>query len=255
MDRHVWGRAHWEMLLLIVDTADRCPEPRAAACRVLTLLTQTMPCEPCRCFYTHNVVVWIATGDTTPLTSWLFDMRSVIDAKVKGSLGWTEPQEAWTHCAAAAVVPCSSRYQLMKRAAVSGITISSDQVCVQVMLEALRLRDVAKAEDQPRVTTAAFRAYCLTAALEGLSLVLRPVRPAFSAALAKGVADAKAAALDAGEGWTWTLPFTAAFVTSAALEDGIAGAPGATLGSVLAQLEPARHSLLSWAHDHAFPKE
>ena len=259
MDRHVWGRSHWEMLLLVVDTADRHPAVAPVACRVLTLLTQSMPCEPCRQFYTHNVVVWIAGrgdagGPPLGLTSWLFDMRSVIDAKVKGSLGCG----ASVAGTAAAIIPCSSRYQLMKRTSVSGVNISSDQVCLQLMLEALRLRDVAKAQavtPDPHVTTAAFRAYCLSAAMEGLAQVLRPVRPSFAAALARGVAEAKAAAADAGEGWTWTLPFTAAFVTSGALEDGTAAAPGATLASVLAQLEPARHSLLDWARKEAFPSD
>lgn len=247
MDRHVWGRPLWEVLLLVCDTADRCPRRVARAKDALVLLTQAVPCDPCLCYYAYNVVVWMAEGGATPaarstFTSWLYDMRAVIDAKVKGSLGCGD-EVAGT---AAAIIPVSSRYQLFKRAAVGGVTIGSDSIATLLMLMALRVRQVAKKEAAGLATPAspsAFRAAALTGFMAALADLVDGDRPGFAAALRVGLARAMQG--HKGEGtWTWKVPFCAAYETSRTLEDGLARR--LSMESLVARLAPAQDSLVDW---------
>lgn len=251
MDRHVWGYGTWELLLLAAHTADIYSASRSTAHRFFLFATQSIPCEPCREYFTHNVVVWLSNREErdTSFTSWLYDMRSIIDSKVKGSLGCGDVAAG----TAAAVVPVSNRYQLLKRAHVGGVIISSDQVCIQFMLQALCLRDVGK-KPSPDKTTEAFRAYSLAMAIKALADLVAPLRPAFHRVLKKALRTAVKGAQEEGDGWTWALPFTAAYLASAALEDGSASLPGMTPPAMIEHLLGARGTLVEWSVKHCLSR-
>lgn len=148
VDTAVWGKGMWDTLLVVLDAAERFPGLHTVAIGLLKLFTQTLPCEPCRTYYSYfltHTLELLESRQVAPL-DWLFALRQVVNAKLVGSQGGEAPVSA--------VFPTHFRPQLERRMYVNGHCVSGYTVAAQLLLQAVRV-GLCPAEEQT------FRSLCL----------------------------------------------------------------------------------------------
>lgn len=232
-DQHTWGHDTWEIFLLVCDIVDKAKATKspdleevcALAESFFLFMTQCIPCPPCRDFYSFNILLMPKfCEEGVSARTWLYNLRTVIDTKVKASSGKD---------ISVALDEPSSVFALLKRTEIAGVSISNQAILRQFMIMAIRNERLEAGGLE--TSTIETRNYSLFMALCTLSAITRSRRKKFSKCLIKTLSEV--------EGWTGSAILDVCIGVSTCLDD----PPFATSGEARTVLAQAFTSLKEWS--------
>ena len=178
MNVATWGDPHWALLRTIAKAGLQSKSMALLAQHALVLLMMTLPCEPCRMYFSRTMLMLFASkppGSVAALTEletksedesagtnlveFLHHLQCIVDAKVAASVGKAQftPHRSWMRPA--------------NRLDISGPSISSLSITTQLALQAL----VAT-----RAVNARERVLCIAELMSTLAELLQSDRPTFA---------------------------------------------------------------------------
>lgn len=161
----VWGPGMWQLIIFVADIADtamlRNKELEKRCEQWFVTLTQALPCDPCRLFYSTMLLRFQQEKRANPGMSWVRWVCSIYEI-IETKLCLRTCKQPRTH------------FQMLMRTHVTGHAISNSYIMTLLMLMAWRIRFE---EDSDVRTDALYRNIAL------LGYIMRGRRPALSSAL------------------------------------------------------------------------